>query len=93
MVLKVSKCPYAKVLLGLSSAANTLSSLQLFHDTVENHIRALSFIGKFPEAYGDLLTPIIFGRLPKEVQKNLASDHHSDEWTINKLRRGIMKEI
>ena len=58
---------HMQALLGLPSAANTLPSLQLFHDTVENHIRALSSLGKSPESYGDLLTPIIYGRLPREV--------------------------
>lgn len=60
-----------QALLGFSSAANTPSSLQLFHDTVENHIRALFSLGKSPESYGDPPTPTIFERLPKEVQKNL----------------------
>ena len=84
---------HMQALLGLSSTANTLSSLQSFYDTVENHIRALSSLGKSPESYGDLLTPIIFGRLPREVQKNLARDHDSGEWKINEMRSSIMKEI
>ena len=84
---------HMQALLGLPSAANTPPSLQLFHDTVENHIRALFSLGKSPESYGDLLTPIIYGRLPREFQKNLARDHDSGEWTIDELRSGIMKEI
>ena len=80
-------------LLNLANAANTLSSLQLFYDTVENHIRRLSSLGKSPESYGDLLTPIIFWKLPKEIQKSLARSHNNTEWTLYELRASIMKEI
>ena len=79
-------------LLNLSDVANSLSSLQSFYDTVENHIRGLSSLGKSPESYGDLLTPIIFGKLPKEIQRNLARDHSNAEWTLDELS-SIMKEI
>ena len=84
---------HMQALLNLSSAANSLSSLQSFYDTVENHIKGLSSLGKTPESYGDLLTPIVFGKLPKEVQKSLARDHSNSEWTLDELRRSIMKEI
>ena len=84
---------HMQALLNLSSAANSLSSLQSFYDTVENHIRGLSSLGKTPESYSDLLTPIVFGKLPKEVQKSLARDHSNSKWTLDELRRSIMKEI
>ena len=84
---------HMQALLNLSNVANSLSSLQSFYDTVENHIRGLSSLGKSPESYGDLLTPIVFGKLPKEVQRNLARDHSNSEWTLGKLRSSIMKEI
>ena len=72
---------------------NTLSSLQSFYDTVENHIRGLSSLSKSPESYSDLLTPIIFGKPPKEIQKSLARRHNNTEWTFVELRASIMKEI
>ena len=82
-----------QALLNLTNVTNTLSSLQLFHDTVENHIRALDSLGKSPESYGSLLTPIILGKLPKEVRKSLDRDHSNSEWTFNELRSSILKEI
>ena len=57
----------------------------MFYDTVKNHIRG--------ENYGDLLTPIVFGKLPKEVQKSLARDHSNREWRLDELRSSIIKEI
>ena len=60
-----------------------------FYDTVENHIMAVDS----PESYGSLLTPVIFGKLPKEVRKSLARDHNNSEWTLNELRSSILKEI
>ena len=35
----------------------------------------------------------MFGRLPREVQKNLARHYDPGEWIINELRSDIMKEI
>ena len=84
---------HMQALLNLCDVTNSLSSLQSFYDTVENHIRGLSSLGKFPESYGDLLTPIIFRKLPKEIQRNLARDHSNAEWTLDDLRSSIMKEI
>ena len=84
---------HIQALLNLTNVTNTLSSLKLFHDTVENHIRALDSLGKSPESYGSLLTPIILGKLPKEVRKSLARDHNNSEWMLNELRSSILKEI
>ena len=84
---------HMQALLNLSNATNSLSSLQSFYDTVENHIRGLSSLGKSSESYGDLLNPIVFGKLPKEIQRSLARDHSNTEWTLNELRSSIMKEI
>ena len=84
---------HMQALLNLTNVTNTLSSLQLFHDTVENRIRALDSLGKSPESYGSLLIPIILGKLPKEVRKSLARDHNNSEWTLNELRSSILKEI
>ena len=37
--------------------------------------------------------PIILGKLPTEIKKNLARDHENREWTIDKLQSAILKEI
>ena len=58
---------YMQALLDLPSPVNTLTSLQQFHDSVESHIRSLSSLGKDCESYGDLLVPIIMGKLPVET--------------------------
>ena len=54
------------------STSNNHSSLQTFYDTIENHMRGLSSLGKSPDTYGSLLTPIILTKLPNEIKKNLA---------------------
>ena len=58
---------HMQALLNFTNATNTLSSLQSFYDTVENHIRGLDSLGRSPKSYGYLLTTIILGKLPKEV--------------------------
>ena len=84
---------HMQALLDLTSPTNSLAALQLFHDSVESHIRSLSSLGKSHETYGSLLVPIILGKLPTETRRNIARDHGNDEWTIDELQDAVLKEI
>ena len=84
---------HMQALLDLPSPTNTLTSLQQFHDSVESHIRSLSSLGKDRESYGDLLVPIVLGKLPAETRKNLARDHSNSEWSLTELQDAVLKEI
>ena len=80
-------------LLDLPKPDTGLISLQLFYDTIENHIRGLASLGQSKDSYGALLIPIILGKLPAEVRRNLAREHHTLEWSIDQLRDALLKEI
>ena len=82
-----------QALLDLVGPSNTMASLRSFYDSVENHIRGLTALGKSKESYGALLIPIILGKLPVETRRNLAREHTNLEWTIDELREAILKEI
>ena len=84
---------HMQALLDIANPVSSLSSLQLFYDTIEGHIRGLAALGKPEESYGALLIPIVLGKLPIETQRNLAREHGSLEWTLNDLKQGILKEI
>jgi len=60
-----------EALLILPSPTDHLSSLRLFYDSVETHIRGLESLGKKTETYGDILVPII-QKLPNGIKRNLA---------------------
>ena len=60
---------------------------------MENHVRGLGSLGKSHETYGDLLVPIVLGKLPHELRQNLAREHDSLEWKFQQLREAILKEI
>jgi len=80
-------------LMNLPKPVNTLSSLQAFHDKLESHMRALSSLGKSSDTYSAMLTPMVMGKLPTELKKQLARDHNSGEWTIQELLTSILREI
>ena len=80
-------------LLDIASPTYHLSNLQLFYDTMENHVRGLESLGRSHETYGDLLVPIILGKLPHELRRNLAWEHDNPEWKFQELRESILKEI
>jgi len=55
---------HMKVLVEIPRTSNTLNSLRVFHDTIESHYCGLSSLGKSAPINGDLIVPIILGKLP-----------------------------
>ena len=84
---------HMQALLEMPSPSNNLASLRTFYDTVESHIRGLSSLGKSQLSYGDLLIPIIMGKLPTDLQRNLAREHSNSPWNLPDLMAAILKEI
>ena len=82
-----------QALLDIPKPANSISSLRLFQDPVESHIRGLAALGKSEDSYGALLIPIILGKLPAETRSNLARSHTSLEQTLSELKDSILTEI
>ena len=84
---------HTHALIELPGPTNELSSLQLFHDTTENHIRGLASLGVSKESYSTILVPIILGKLPVPIRRNLARDHNELKWTLDDLQAAVVKEI
>ena len=80
-------------LMNLPSASSNITSLKTLYDVIENHVRGLAALGQSTESYGALLVPMILGKLPVDVRKNLAREHDNLEWTLDQLRDSIVKEI
>ena len=84
---------HLQALLHLPNPSNTLTSLQMFHNSVEGHIRSLTSLGKSVDSYGDLLVSIILEKLPAETRKHLARERANSDWTLQELQDAILKEI
>ena len=84
---------HMQALLDLQAPTNTAVSLRELLDTLENHIRGLESLGKQKESFGDFLIPVVFGKLPAVIRKNLTRDHSSEQWNIDELLSAIGKEI
>lgn len=84
---------HMQALIDIVSPTDQLASFQRFHDTSKTHVRGLESLGRSPESYGDLLVPIIMGKLPSELKKNLARGHNNPEWKFQELRDAILREI
>ena len=84
---------HMQALLDLQAPTNTAASLQQLLDTIESHIRGLESLGKDKSSFGDFLIPIVFGKLPTVIRKNLTRDHPSEQWNIDDLCRAIEKEV
>ena len=84
---------HMEAMLYLTNPTNQLASLRHFYDTLETPIRGLEALGKSHESYGGILVPIIFRKLPVDLKKNLARGHTNEEWSLDELRKAILKEV
>lgn len=84
---------HMQALLDIPSPTSAHSSLRMFHDSIENHTRGLSSLGKSEGTYDDLLIPIILAKLPRDIRQNLARENTSPEWNLPELMSSILKEI
>ena len=84
---------HMQALLDIPKPHNSLLAIRQFLDSIENHVRGLSALGKSEEPHKALLAPIILRKLPIETRRNLAREHTTLEWTFNELREGILREI
>ena len=82
---------HIQVLLELPKRINKLTSLQLFHDMVEGHIRYFQSLGRSVDALKTLLVPIILRNLPAET-KDMARIHDSSQWTMWQLQASLLRE-
>jgi len=82
-----------RALTNLPSPNSTLTSLQKFHDAIENHTRSLTALGKDSDTYGDLLVSMMKEKLPPGILKNLARERHNDKWTLRELQTTLLQEI
>lgn len=81
---------HMEALLNLPSPTDHLSSLRLFYDSFETHIRGLESLGKKTETYGDILVPIIQKKLPNGIKRNLARQNGNKEWQLDNLHKAIL---
>jgi len=72
-----------QALIELPRPSNSVSSLQMFYDTVATHTRSLTALGKPTSEYGAML---VTSKLPVETRRNLARAHGTDQWTIDELQ-------
>lgn len=84
---------HTHALIELPGPTNELSSLQLLHDITKDHIRDLAALGISKESYSTILVPIILGKLPVPVRRNLARDYDQLKWTLDDLQAAVVKEI
>jgi len=77
----------------LPTPSNSAISLRQLYDAMESHIQGLLAFGKSKETLRDFLIPIVWGKLPLVVRRNLTHGHTSDEWISDELRSAIEKEI
>ncbi|XP_074649042.1 uncharacterized protein LOC141904356 [Tubulanus polymorphus] len=83
---------YIRALLDLQPPQDH-ESLREFYDSLETYIRGLRALGKSEDAFGDILVPVVFDKLPSPVRTQISREHGDRAWTLKELRDAIRKEI
>ena len=84
---------HMQALLDLPCPVNELSSLQYCYDSMESHIRGLAATGISEDSHDALLIPVVLGKLPMEICRNIARENNNLDWIVNTLREAILKEL
>ena len=84
---------HMNALVQLPSPSLDLPSLRSFFDNVEKNIRGLASVGVSHDSYGSLLVSILLGKLPEDLRKTLAREHNTSDWTLDQVRKSILREI
>ena len=56
-------------------------------------MHSLASLGVTKDSYSTTLVPIILGKLPVSVRRNLTRDHDQLRWTLDNLQAAVVKEI
>ena len=64
-----------------------------FYNSIKEHMRAVSSLGRSSESYGPLLTSSVLSKLSTETKKHMAHEHPNSEWTIDEVLSSMFKEI
>ena len=70
-----------------------LAALQLFHDSVERHIRSLESLGTHPRQIWIHVGSHYPEEVSPETRKNLGRGHSTTQWTLTELQRAILQEV
>ena len=84
---------HMQALSSLPHASNILTSFKAFHDATENHVCGLVALGQPTASYGAMVIPIVQGKLPVGIRRNMVREHSNLGWTLDQLREAIVKEI
>ena len=84
---------HMQALIDLPLPKNTMKDLRAFHDSIEGHIGRLIALGTTLESYGAMSISAMLGKLPAEVQRNLAREQQRPRRTIESFKETLSREI
>ena len=84
---------YMNALTKLPNITNNVKQLRNFYDSLENYIRGLEALGTETSSYGNLLIPIIMGKIPEEIRRIMFRSNPLVESCLDQLRASLLNEI
>ena len=72
---------------------NDLHRIRGLYDKIETHVRSLENLGTSSESYGSLLIPVIFNKLPKELQLVISRKLEKGKWDVERFMKEFKTEL
>ena len=72
---------------------NKVKQMRNFYDSLENYIRGLKALGTKTSSCGNLLIPIILGKIPEEIRKIMFRSNPLVDTCLDQLRVSLLNEI
>ena len=70
-----------------------LKGVRQLYDEVEANVRALSALGRDVEEYGELLLPLLFHKIPKEIRLNICNKVPKQNWKFEAVLKEFKAEL
>ena len=62
-------------------------------DNVSCHVRSLEALGVDPATYGGLLSPVLFSKLPQDLQLMISRKVPNTDWNLHTLMKSVEEKL
>ena len=77
----------------LVNSPQDVRGLRRLFDNVSCHIRSLEALGVDCATYGGLLSPVIFSKLPQDLQLMISRKVPDADWNLHTLMKSVKEEL
>ena len=75
------------------NSPQNVQGLRRLFDNVSSHVRSLEALGVDSATYGGLLSPVLFSKLPQDLQLMISHKVPDADWNLHALMKSVEEEL